>query len=222
MKTFIIYNSISKKSTENANACANSFHKFNGWDLEVYDGCNPLNLHKYEKKYPLLTTARTLHKGKIKFKSKKCCFYSHYELWNRCADLNENVVIVEHDTECILDNNIPEIDKSLKSAAQLSTDSILWNWPWYNTDSVKSKYIKNGHGLHEIFYCQPSGLKCMSGNTAYIITPAACKHLIKDCQDNGWTQNDLLINTDQFPLYYLTPSPIAYIKSRELGSSSWG
>lgn len=224
MKTNIIYNSISEKSSENALLCRQSFNNFKGWDVEIFDGCNPLNLHKYHNKYNLKTTERTLHQDRpsVKIHSKKCCFYSHYELWNRCAKSGKNMVIVEHDTECVLDNNIPEFDPKEKLAVQLSTDTILWNWPWYNTKKNKEKYKKNGNGVHEIFYAQPNGVKCMSGNTAYLITPAACEHLIEDCIKNGWTQNDLLINTNQFPLYYYTPSPIAYIKSRELRSSSVG
>ena len=51
MKTNIIYNSISEKSSENALLCRQSFNNFKGWDVEIFDGCNPLNLHKYHNKY---------------------------------------------------------------------------------------------------------------------------------------------------------------------------
>jgi GR25 family glycosyltransferase involved in LPS biosynthesis len=204
--------------------CLDSFRDKTGWKPEIFDGCNPKNIGEYESKYDLKTTQRTKHKpGKASpdlITTKKSCFYSHYDLWNRCVDLQQPIAIVEHDTECVLDYNLPDIDSNTKMAIQLTTDSILFNWDYYKTEFNKEKYKTNGSGMHRIFYVHAHGKKYMAGNTGYIITPSACKVLIEDCKENGWLQNDLLIHDDVFPLYYINPSPIRYVKNRELRSSS--
>ncbi len=224
MKTFIIYNSIYPESVKNSKKCLQSFSGKAGWDPQLFDGCNPRNISEFETKYGIKTSDRTKHKpGTAKedlILSKKSCFYSHYDLWNKCVEIETPVAIVEHDTECISDYNLPTIDPNSKMAVQITTDSTLFNWQYYKTPYNYRIFEKNGEGMHRIFYVHAHGKKYMAGNTGYIITPAACQFLIEDCKANGWLQNDLLIHDEVFPLYYIRPSPIRYLKKRELRSSS--
>ena len=41
MKTFVIYNRPIDRSYVNAIECKGSFLKYKGWDVELFDGCNP-------------------------------------------------------------------------------------------------------------------------------------------------------------------------------------
>lgn len=221
MKTYIVYNKIYSRSKSNAAHCLSSFANFSGWEPELYDGCTPERLKEFESKYPLSDQRHQFINSPVKMiESKKSCFYSHYDLWNRCVQKNEPIAIIEHDTMCIDNYNIPKFDESSPLAIQLTTDSTINLWRYYRTRENKKMFEKNGDGLHKIFYVHAHGKRYMAGHTGYIITPAACDILIKDCEKNGWEQNDLLTSDEVFPLYYIRPSPIMYVKTKELKSSS--
>jgi hypothetical protein len=61
-----------------------------------------------------------------------------------------------------------------------------------------------------------------AGGTGYMLSAKACQWLVEDCRKNGWCQNDMLFTDQDFPLYYVYPSPVEYIRSKELKSSSRG
>ena len=220
MKTFIIYNSVYGKSKKIAQECLKSFEGFSSWEPELHDGCTPSTLEEYDIKYNIVNGRITKgYSSEQLMLSKKSCFYSHYELWLRCIELDEPIVIVEHDTECVGELKIPDnFDMNRALGIQLTTDSMLSLSSHYR--KYKGKSSKNGEGIHDIFYVHPKGKKYFAGATGYMLTPQACKVIVDYVSDNGWTQNDLLFDDQLIDLQYIHPSPIEYIKSKELNSSA--
>lgn len=222
MKTFIVYNSIYDQSEKIAKESYDTFLKYKGWEPQLHDGCYPSILNDYDKKYNIKTGELTKKYSNQKLAlTKKACFYSHYELWVKCIELNEPIAIVEHDTVCCGDLNIPNnFNMNIPLGIQLTTDSMLIALKHYNNLKNTMQLNINGDGLHKVFYVHPHGKKYFAGGTGYILTPEACKIIVDWCKTNGWTQNDLLFDDELFSLYYIHPSPVKYIKEKELNSSS--
>jgi glycosyl transferase family 25 len=222
MKAFIIYNSVYSASARNAKLGLESFSNFRGWEPEMFDGCHPGILNEYSIKYPLGDGRHRFAEREKLYKSKKSCFYSHYDLWNKCVELNEPIVIVEHDTECCGDFISLDINLDSPLAIDMAIESIMPVSRNYQFRKEEPVFKQNGNGTHPVFYIHPHGRKYLAGNVGYLITPQACNILIEDCVKHGWDQNDILINENKFQLYYQMPSMIKYVTSRELQSSSKG
>lgn len=219
MKTYIIYNSASEKSSKISEESLKSFSKFDGWKPELYDGCVPELLESYDIKYNLPEEKIKKFNDTPMYPHKKSCFYSHYSLWIKCIDSNEDIAIVEHDTECI--GNFPA-EYSYDGITQLTAGSMLGRNNPFSAVDFRNKYNEKGGGLHEIWFKHPHGHYGLAGCTGYIMTPKSAKVYKEICENDGWFQNDLLITSDRTPLYYVNPSPIKWCREKELRSSSKG
>ena len=222
INTYIIYNSSNDQSVKNANHCLNSFAKFYSWSPKLFDGCTPYTLSDFDEKYKISNDRSARQPGHSHYESKKSCFYSHFSLWLKCIELNENIAIVEHDTYCIGD--LP-ISFKFDGIVQFSAESIL---RIYNNRFIGfyDIYKKLPPGLHSVENFPPISFlgkhygHCIASNTAYGITPHVAKILVDDCIKNGWMQNDLLMSTSLCKVEVMVPSFIAYDLTKEIKSSS--
>lgn len=223
MKAFIIFTDPLKQSVANAKQCFESFRRFKGWDVELFNGCNPLNLAMYETRFGLSNDRSHITIDKPYFITKKSCFYSHFELWIKVIEIGEPVTIVEHDTECV--GSWKDHFSIEHGAMQLTAESILSSKLTHQGRTFPQDYekiIETGEGIHQIEFTQKNhrGHTCMAGGVGYTITPSAAELIVADCFNSGWYQNDLLISTEYFPLYYIHPVLIKYLPNKELKSSS--
>lgn len=108
------------------------------------------------------------------------CFYSHYNLWKRCVDLNQPIMIFEDDVKFYRGYYPVEFDGVL--ILSLGKSSFM-------TDPQKS-YLENPTGA-------PVARKwrnfSMPGASGYAITPDAARSLIKFYQ-HYWSPADNAIN----------------------------
>jgi len=222
-KTFVIYTDFHNGSKQIANKCFKSLDTT--WNAELFSGCSPYNLHTYEKLYGIKKMQEKYKKiNENKIQSKKCCFYSHYHLWNICVQDNlDFIVVLEHDTESIASLPLKHIKKFLKNkkciGIQITTESMLKNLSKYQ------KYIDDYNsyekGIHEIFYVHAFGKKFFAGGTGYILDYEACRYLLAEVKNKGWYQNDIMFSTEEdFPLYFIKPDLCLYNPERELNTSS--
>lgn len=222
MKTYIIYNKEITYSEKIANECLDSFDNYIGWDPELYQGCSPITLALYEKRYNIKDNnpLNNITKRNWKYETKKSCFYSHYSLWKKSADTNESITILEHDTECVGSRNFDNVDGILELTKESVLKSNTYQGRTFPQDlnllKEKGDGIFPSHSSHTI-----NGYKCISGNTGYYISSEAAKILVKECEKWGWLQNDLIMTTKLFPIYYIVPSPIKYIENKEIRSSTF-
>lgn len=216
MKTFIIYNSPIQQSYINAKSCEESFQQHAGWEVELFDGCNPSTINDYQAAYKLSDKRAT-----NKSLSKKSCFYSHYKLWKHSAENDIPVAIIENDTECL--SGCPAIPEEGVYHLSIETN-IKVNAHGRNCKSDSALIAQKPAGIHSVKELSQRNLqtrqKCMPGSTAYIITPKSAEALIRDCELKGWYQNDSLITTELVNLNYIIPSPIKYCEKKELKTSS--
>ena len=119
------------------------------------------------------------------------CFASHYLLWKKCVELNEPILILEHDA--IFKENLPNID--FKMCVNFGRPS----------------YIRPDH----MIYVEPKdGLQPLTqlnflGHHAYAIKPDAAKILCKDVKTRTLSANDVWVSKDFYPwLEEYRPYPI--------------
>ena len=220
---YIIHNAPQALSRKYAIECFNSFSGYRNWNPILFDGCNPNTLADYDKKYNISNNRTNWPPRHHRHKSKKSCFYSHYELWTKSAETDSIIAIVEYDTICIGD--LPDI-LEFKGALQLSVESAarLKLRKIYRNDY--DRLMSKSNGIHKMDICKKvDKYTPLIANMAYAITPDAARILVDDCNQYGWYQNDDLITTKYFDIEYLLPSVIEYDKTKELGTSidySWG
>jgi len=127
------------------------------------------------------------------------CFASHYLLWKKCIELNEPILILEHDAQFI--RNIPEdleFDKCINFGAP----------SFFRADDCN--FIEPKEGVHplrdDIFF----------GHHAYAIKPEAATQFVQDVEQSNrmLTRNDVYISKQHYPWleeYYPWPV-VAYEK----------
>ncbi len=104
------------------------------------------------------------------------CFASHYLLWQKCIELNEPILILEHDV--IFKSNIPDIDFNM--CVTLGRPSYLLPY--------RLEYNETKNGL------QPLTQKHFIGHHAYSLKPEAAKIFCKDVETSVKTGRLLCAN----------------------------
>lgn len=186
MKTFLIRLKDNKDSIRSAEQTIQSAKKVGYSEpIELFDAITPNNWETvlpFENNFHLYP--RPYHVA--------ACFASHYLLWKKCIELNEPILILEHDA--IFVDNIPN-DLEFNLCINFGRPS----------------YIRPDHML----YVEPQdgvGIlkqKNYLGHHAYAITPSAAKIFCYDVSRRPLTANDIWI--DKFNYEFLEeyrPYPI--------------
>jgi len=126
-----------------------------------------------------------------------CCFASHYLLWNKCIELNEPILILEHDA--IFIDEFPDIDFDMcctfGEPTYYQPQYIDFNTP--KIDGIQTLTDKNFLGHH-----------------AYAMKPDAAKIFVEDCDTTVLSPNDLWMTKEKYPwLQEYRPFPISAQRS---------
>jgi glycosyl transferase, family 25 len=176
MKSFVITVSDIKNSVDVAKRCIISAKKF---DLEVniFEAITP-------KDNPLkILTENNINEADFTERySRKLngisCFLSHYMLWKKTIEINESILILEHDAVVI--DKIPN-DDCFEDLLSLGKPSF---------GSFKTPILNGVNPL--------TSKKYLPGAHAYIIKPEAAKKLIKQASIKA-NYADVFLNIDTFP-----------------------
>jgi GR25 family glycosyltransferase involved in LPS biosynthesis len=131
---------------------------------------------------------------------KIACSLSHMRLWNKCVQLNEPIMILEHDAVFIRKFRPSKILIGIEDG-----DILMINDPRGATRRgmvYHENIIKNDKGIHLVEGVNtpeetvPDGL---AGNSAYVITPAAAKKASELQSSIGIWPNDALLCKQLFP-----------------------
>ena len=119
------------------------------------------------------------------------CFLSHWYLWHKCKNLDEMIMIFEHDSRII--KKLPADSTFQKS----NFDIIGINDPSMATRKSKLYHdmiLKNSEFFQPVpridEFNIPQGL---AGNSAYVIKPAGAIKMIDLAQEHGMWPNDALM-----------------------------
>jgi glycosyl transferase family 25 len=120
------------------------------------------------------------------------CFLSHFELWNKCIEINESILILEHDAYFV--RSLPS-DICSKFSDVVRLDAFETLDPEYD-----EKIINSSFNAVEYFYQKPSGTYTAgdfyNGAHGYIIKPHAAQKLISFALTVGALPADVHIGSD--------------------------
>lgn len=144
-----------------------------------------------------------------RFLSKRSIFANGYSLWEKCIELNENIVILEHDSICIRKWDFPDIDDILILNIQSAFNQKLLK-EFVKKNKKKFPHIQKGINRYSspFIYHRKNvyhGSFIMPGAAAYAISPKGAKKLIDSAEKYGWEQNDHFINTHNVKINYVAP-----------------
>jgi GR25 family glycosyltransferase involved in LPS biosynthesis len=208
MKTFIIYNpndhlSI-KLSTESIESCV----RFEIYP-ELFSGVFDNDINKMLKEYNLVDAffAPELTHGE------RGCFLSHFCLWKKCIELNEPILILEHDIKMIqkipndvLDRFTELLNLDLCGSLRKKYDEYLECMK--KVGLIKIERLVNQNQLPNNISWKSAKQCHVAGAHAYIIKPIAAQKLILAAEKNGCLPVDVHINSHYIDIFVCDPSII--------------
>ena len=117
------------------------------------------------------------------------CFASHYLVWKRCIELEEPIIVLEHDA--IFRRPIPPL--RFKHIILLSKPSYMIGG--YELDKIRQPHLR------EIFY----PMHVLAAAHCYAITPAAARILVKAAHRELIVPADSFICKDRVNILYFHP-----------------
>ena len=180
IKSFVITMLDNKKSVESTDKCIESGKKFGYNNIEIFKATTPKDNLKHEfEKDGLSIDDFKVDTRYSKLEPAMCCYLSHKELWKKCLELNETILVLEHDAIFIdkIPNNI------------YFYGLINLGKPSYGQYMVPNLQT----GVFKLFSKPHGGLP---GTHAYMISPTGAKLLLKKLKT---TTPDLFLNKIDFP-----------------------
>jgi GR25 family glycosyltransferase involved in LPS biosynthesis len=169
MKAFIIVMHDSEHSVSLADDCIAAAKQF---DIvpEIWPAVNGYNASGKFKEYGI---TKFLHK-KMSLAGVQGCFLSHYELWNKCVELNEPILILEHDGVMI--RPLPT-DIESKFVEVLNLDPFKQSSDSYDIEVERSTTIPLSYIAAPVEKSSAAG-GYIAGAYGYCIKPGAATKLI--------------------------------------------
>ena len=196
-----------------AKICVDSAARF-GQVVERFAAKVPADVDSAFKTYGLYwnypwngKTVRDMGTGLVKVgyqtaepKKRMACFLSHYELWRECVEMNESVVILEHDayfTHSIPWSTLNETKKQV----------ISLNMPQSGATPQAGRYLAEVRGnkgnqmrVVDVPYVkEPSAPAGLPGNSAYYIKPRGARKLLELVDELGAWPNDAIMCKQLMP-----------------------
>jgi hypothetical protein len=211
VKAFIIYIKGYDPSETYAKHCLNSCKdKFNASLFEATTAEN-IEIYIQEKDYEPINPSRAydFYKKAVSpsktnlYLTKKSIFITATRLWQKCVELNEPIVVLEHDSICLRKWDNSQFEDVLilngescwtqKQLSGLKPD----HWP-IGVSKLNSR-------LKYRFNNKFKGAMTMPGAAAYAIQPHAAQKLLEAAYKYGWEQNDHFINTYNVTIQTIVP-----------------
>lgn len=185
-KAYIIRVAGNAKSEELAKNCADSCTKvgqvYQYWD--AYNGYeNPIKPPKGESEVMNLikVTDHYLTRGEV------ACALSHISLWHHCAQIDQPIVILEHDALMVQPYTQHAVFNSICYLG--SNEQVKQGWEVHPTPPHASE------GVNYHFICRAH---------AYAVDPSVAKNLLAHVIKYGiCTSLDMLIRADMFPIHQM-------------------
>jgi GR25 family glycosyltransferase involved in LPS biosynthesis len=213
MRSYIITIPDHEESEKAADLCVKSSNNVgNEFEIEKFDAITPLNSDRVMRDYGLkwnypwkgqiVDFSTGLKKSAYSTQNQKArvaCALSHYTLWKKSIELDENILILEHDAifEQYLDYKI--VEQSPKLAISLNNPRFATRRAIDYVNKIKQS-APDIQGVVDAPYIDdrsiPQGLP---GNSAYIIKPSGSKKMLKLVADYGLWPNDAIMCKQLLP-----------------------
>lgn len=179
MKSYVITMVNHDKSVKAAERCIQSAKKF-GVTSEIFEAIVPEdNLAEEFAKDGMSIDDYSVDEKWSKREPSMCCYLSHKALWRKCVELNEKILVLEHDA--IFMDKLPE-NMSFYGLINLGKPS----YGQYSEPTLQ-------RGVFKLFSKPHGGLP---GTHAYMVSPRGAKLLLNKKET---TTPDLFLNKNDFP-----------------------
>lgn len=193
MKTFLIRIKDHPLSEKESKDCLRSADLYSyKEDIQIFDAITPKRGYK-----DILGDRPNIFDNYPRPDRVACCFASHYLLWKKCIELNEPILILEHDA--IFIDEFPDVEFDM---------CCTFGEPTY----YQPQYID--FDTPKIDGIQTLTDKNFLGHHAYAMKPEAAKIFVEDCDTTVLSPNDLWMTKEKYPwLQEYRPFPISAQRS---------
>ncbi len=194
MKSFVIYLP-EIESTVTASKLAVSSAKDFGLDVELFVGYTPKRADEYiaKEKLKMYDPGPKLFRIKNKKGGVRGCMISHLNVWKKCVELNENILVLEHDSKVVSNTflqpftDVLHLDNHrwIEPDPDLGTAPIVQDFNWFR-----------------------KGERQLKGTYGYVIKPHAAKRLIQGAYEDGITASDMFVKDKYVKIEVVTPRAV--------------
>ena len=193
MKVFIIAIKDHVQSEELANRSLASAINL-GYDASIFysltnglnmQGSESLDFLKSENVYPILRPKNPyflMYRHWTNVAGVRGSFSSHYRLWQKCTQLEEPIIILEHDAVLLKEWQ----DQEWEDVLHLDWEGSLKRRHLRGIQDKHLPVIENSVFRMGFIPQETPEIVSMNCCYAYAITPNACKKLIKESKHYGW------------------------------------
>jgi GR25 family glycosyltransferase involved in LPS biosynthesis len=179
-----------------------------GLEAEIFDAVTPRTVYDVKKRFGVKPRERHQHTHMLDPKQrpyKRSNFMSHMCLWQKCIDLNQTIIVAEHDTVMTRGWDDPQFEGDILNlnvlryqAGKVSDDAFapagIYKHPAFfnrgKIDLINGKNIEAGR---------------INGTHFYAIKPSGARKLIEVSQRDGFINCDNIINEVYTDLEYISP-----------------
>ena len=190
IKSFIIRLEENKHSCNMAQDCYEQAGKF-GLQPEFFKAINGNDSDFYYKE----TGIKRLGKFKKNRLGVIGCFFSHYYLWKKCIELNEAIIILEHDGYVIrnIDTSLLDTFSDVLKLDRLDPFDIKYNNELEKEKNLEIEVVPYTYNNRKVRKVDLGDY--FKGAYSYIIKPQAALKLINFIEKNGHRPADQQINS---------------------------
>lgn len=206
MKTFTITLFDHDKSKELSEKSIKSSldHGYDAMVFKAHSGAEAVQYLESEGVFPISNTSYPyfdLYNNWTKVSGTIGCFASHYNLWKVCVDLDEPIVIMEHDA--VIKSSWTDIEWN--DVLHLDWEGSIRRRGMRNISDhylpvVQDSIYRMGFSPQEAY-----GVVSMNCCYAYAIKPNAAITLVSDAKQNGWFAADRFIREPLVEIYTINP-----------------
>ena len=173
MKAICLYLKDVEESKQLALRCVATCKQFD-LDVKLFEGHTPSMAKQWIEKNNLhiFDPGPKLYKIKMQKPGVQGCLASHYHGWKHCVEINEPLIILEHDAVMVAGHVNQPFDEVLQLDEHRYKDD-----PEMELDVIDNTYERKG-------------VKMMNGAHSYIVKPKAAQKLIDAIHNHGMAPAD--------------------------------
>ena len=199
MKAFIIYLKEVQSTIDSALECKRTAREY-GLDAWLMEGFTPSRADQFIKEQNLKPYFPGPKLFQIKWQKGgvRGCMISHYHVWKKCIELNEPIVVLEHDSRVVSETYRADFEDVLHLDAHR-----------FEQDPDKGKSL-----VVEDFVNIRKGENQLMGTYGYVIKPHAAERLIKGAHEDGITASDMFVKDKYVRIQVVKPRAV-YVSSQD-------
>ena len=199
MKAFIVNLKEVQSTIESALECKRTA-RLHGLDAWMLEGFTPSRADKFIKEQNLKPYLPGPKLFNIKWQKGgvRGCMISHYHAWKKCIELDEKIVVLEHDSRVVSDTYTQDFQDVLHLDAHRFEQD-----PDEGQDPVVEDLVNVRKGENQL-----------KGTYGYVIKPHAAKRLIKGAHEDGITASDMFVKDKYVRIQVVKPRAV-YVDSQD-------